>query len=247
MTTEEAKQLLLLYRPRSAQPPDRELEKALELARHDPDLKVWFERHCQLQATLQAAFRALPAPGHLKESILAGRKIVRPAFRWHKPAWLAAAALIALLVAVGALWMRPASTERFGLYRARMVRVALHEYKMDILTNDLAQVRQYLQGRGGPSNFDVPGPIQQLKVTGGGHIRWGKAPASMVCFDRGGGEMLFLFVINAADIKGEPPQPAAEKIGELQTLSWTDGQHAYVLAGPDDPEFASKYHPGLSN
>jgi len=116
---------------------------------------------------------------------------------------------------------------------------------MDIVTNDLRRVRRYLEEKGGPADFGIPNGLEQFNVTGGGHIRWGKAPASMVCFDRGGGQMFFLFVINSAAVKGEPQRPTPLKIGALQTLSWSQGTNTYVLAGPDDPDFEQKYGPGF--
>jgi hypothetical protein len=242
VTREEAKSILLLYRT-SADGHDPEIAAALEQARQDPELQRWFEEHKDLQARLRQKFAELPVPGDLKEAILAGRKIVRPALWWQQPAWLAAAALIALLIGIGAFWLRPAPTERFGLYRARMMRSVLHEYTMDMQTNDLRSLQRYLDAQGAPADFEVPKPLEQLKLTGGGRILWGKEPASMVCFDRGDKQMLFLFVINSGALKGEPQRPKLAKIGTLQTLSWTRGAHIYVLGGPDDPDFAQKYGP----
>jgi hypothetical protein len=242
VTTEEAKAILLLYRP-SADGRDPEMAAALEQASRDPELQRWFDQHRALQERLRQKFAELPVPGELKEAILAGRKIVRPALWWQQPAWLAAAALIAILIGIGAFWLRPAPTERFSLYRARMVRTIQHEYHMDVLTNDLPSLRQYLARKGAPADFDVPKPLAQLKLTGGGRVAWGKHPASMVCFDRGDKQMLVLFVIDSGALKGEPRRPSTAKIDTLQTLSWSQGPHTYVLGGPDDPEFAQKYGP----
>jgi hypothetical protein len=242
VTREEAKSVLLLYRT-SADSRDPDIAAALEQARQDPELQRWFDEHRALQERLRQKFAELPVPEDLKDTILAGRKIVRPALWWQQPAWLTAAALIAILIGIGAFWLRPGQTERFTLYRARMVRTILHEYHMDVQTNDLRKLRQYLELKGAPADFDVPKALEQLKLTGGGHIAWGKKPASMVCFDRGDKQMLVLFVINSGAIKGEPQRPKTARIDTVQTLSWTHGAHTYVLGGPDDPEFAQKYGP----
>jgi hypothetical protein len=242
VTSEEAKSVLLLYRG-SAGNRDPEMAAALELARHDPELQRWFDEHRAVQERLRQKFAELPVPAQLKEAILAGRKIVRPALWWQQPAWLAAAALIAILIGIGSFWLRPAQTERFSLYRARMVRTILHEYHMDVRTNDLRSLRQYLALKGAPADFDVPKALEPLKLTGGGQVAWGKQPASMVCFDRGDKQLLVLFVINSGALKGEPRQPIMARIDTVQTVSWTRGAHTYVLGGPDDPEFAQKYGP----
>jgi hypothetical protein len=117
---------------------------------------------------------------------------------------------------------------------------------MDVHTNDLQRLRQYLAIKGAPADFEVPKGLEQLKLTGGGHIPWGKQPASMVCFDRGDKQMLVLFVIDSRVLKGEPHQPKTAKIDTVQTVSWTHGPHTYVLGGPDDPDFAQKYGPAAN-
>jgi uncharacterized membrane protein YbaN (DUF454 family) len=237
MTSEEARQVLLLYRPDTADARDPEVAAALAQAARDPELQRWFDQHREFQGTLRQKFDALPVPEDLKDAILAGRKIVRPAFWWQQPAWLAAAAAIAIMIGLGALWLRPKQAERFSFYRARMVRVVLHEYQMDIVTNDLRRVRQYLAVKGAPADFPVPKSLAQLNITGGGRIPWRRDAASMVCFERADKQMLFLFVIDRGVINGEPEAPKATKIGALQTVSWTHGANSYVLAGPDDEEF----------
>jgi len=245
VTRDEAKSILLLYRT-SADSRDPEIAAALEQARQDPELQRWFDDHRAVQERLREKFTQLPVPGELKDAILAGRKIVRPALWWQQPAWLAAAAVIAILIGIGAFWLRPAQTERFSLFRARMVRSILHEYHMDVHTNDLQRLRQYLAVKGAPADFEVPRGLQQLKLTGGGQIAWGKQAASMVCFDRGDKQMLVLFVIDSRALKGEPREPKTARIDTLQTVSWTRGPHTYVLGGPDDREFAQKYGPSAN-
>jgi len=242
VTSEEAKQILLLYRPDGADANDPEFAAALEQMRQDAALQQWFDLHCEAQAKLREKFAALPVPENLKDAILAGRKIVRPAFWWQKPAWLAAAAMIAFLIAVGALWLRPGPLERFSIYRVRMAKTALHGYGMEIVTNDLVQLQQVLKKKGGPADYVIPQPLTNMRVTGGNHIPWGNTAASMLCFDRGDKRMVFLFVIDRSAIKGEPgAHPQLTKISSLQTASWTEGSNTYILAGPDDPDFLRKY------
>lgn len=49
MTRDEAKRILLLYRPDSVEPPDPEMEGALNLLKRDAELREWFEAHCATQ------------------------------------------------------------------------------------------------------------------------------------------------------------------------------------------------------
>lgn len=243
MSSEEAKQILLLYRTHTdAQDP--EMAGALQQVQRDASLEQWFSQHCRVQEKLRLAFAELPVPADLKEAILSGRKIVRPVFSWPRPAWLAAAAAVVVLLGLAALWLRPGPLERFALFRARMVRTAMHDYRMETRTNDLARLQAILLKKGGPRNYTIPKPLQGMRVIGGGHIPWGNESASMLCFDPGDKQMLFLFVINRSAIKGEPGKtPKLAKISQFQTASWSDAINTYVLVGPDDPDFIRKYGP----
>jgi hypothetical protein len=67
----------------------------------------------------------------------------------------------------------------------------------------------------------------------------------MVCFDRGGGSTLFLFVTKRSSLKDAPRQePTKAELAEidgLMTASWSQGNDTYVLAGPAEEGFADKY------
>ena len=243
MTRDEAKRVLLLYRSRGDLD-DAEIRAAVEQAQRDPELQRWFNQHCAAQRRVRDQFAKMPVPRDLKAAILAGHKIVRPVF-WRRPALLAAAASIAVLVGIAALWSRPGAFERFDLYRSRMVSTVWREYRMDISTNNLSAIHAYLAQRGAPTNYVVPLKLEQLSVTGGGRLKWGNQPVAMLCFDRGDQQMLFLFVVSRNTIRGEPGStPQVHTTGRLQTASWSDHANVYVLAGPPEADFVAKYGPG---
>ena len=67
-------------------------------------------------------------------------------------------------------------------------------------------------------------------------------PVTMVCFDRGDKQMLFLFVLKRSALKDPPPEtPQLAKVNQLVTASWSRGDNIYVLAGPEEADFAGKY------
>ena len=243
MTRDEAKRILLLYRSRRDLD-DAEIRAAFEQAQRDPELQRWFDQHCAAQRKVRDQFAKMPVPHDLKGAILAGRRIVRPIF-WRRPALLAAAASIAVLIGIAAFWSRPNSFQRFDLYRSRIVSTVWREYRMDIVTNSLPAIRGYLAQRGAPTDYVVPPKLEQLSVTGGGRLKFGNQPVAMVCFDRGDQQMLFLFVVSRDAVKGEPgATPEIHMTSRLQTASWSDGTNVYVLAGPPDSDFLGKYGPG---
>ncbi len=123
-----------------------------------------------------------------------------------------------------------------------MVRSALREYRMDLVTNDLSKVRHLMASRGAPSDFSVPKGLSQLPLTGGGVLQWRNHPVSMVCFNGGDNKMLFLFVMNRSAVKDPPPTiPNLGQINKLQTASWSEGNKTYFLAAPQEIKSLGKY------
>jgi hypothetical protein len=242
----EAQKILQLYRPQSDDASDRQIAEALKLARHDLELGNWLEEHNRFQTAMRAKLLEISAPTDLKEKILAQGKIVRPLPFWRNPVSLRIAASIILLfgICTGAflLWNKSRTPDRFADYESRMVRSALREYHMDVVTSDLKQVRELMISRGAPANFSLPKGLAQLQLTGGGVLRWRNNPVSMICFNRGDDQMLFLFVMNRSAVKDPPSEKAElEKISKLATASWSDGDKTYLLAGPEEANFLKKY------
>lgn len=244
MNREEAKRILEIYRPGTADAHDPEIAAALDEVREDAELQRWFEQHSALQRTLRGKFRDLPVPPGLKDSILAQRKIVRPEIWWRNPVWLAAAAAVVLLGGLASLWLRPRVPDRFTDYRARMVSAALRvgTYQMSIETNDMASVRRFMADRGAPSDYSLTRGLGGLSLTGGDSLQWRGHPVSMVCFDRGDKQMLYLFVLPRTVFKDPPPaSPELAKVKKLLTAGWTEGDKTYLLAGPEEADFGRKY------
>jgi hypothetical protein len=242
----EAREVLLLYRPGTTETPDPQMAQALELARQDPELGRWFDQHRAFQKTMRAGFRQIEVPAHLKLSLLTqkpGQQIATtPQAWWHSPAWLTAAAAVLLLLGLAGAWLKPRAPDRFANYQSRMVGEALRDYRMDLVTNDMQQIRQFMASRGAPADYDVTPGLEHLQLTGGGQLTWRSNPVTMVCFDRGDKQMLFLFVMKRSAVKDPPPEtPQLAMVHQMVTASWTRGDNTYVLAGPEETDFAKKY------
>src|ERR1039457_6927593 len=70
MNRDEIKQVLLLYRPGSADAEDPQIAEALALAKSDTELAPWLENHCARQSALRAKFRQVEPPAGLREQII---------------------------------------------------------------------------------------------------------------------------------------------------------------------------------
>jgi hypothetical protein len=169
-------------------------------------------------------------------------KILRPRFAWRQPVLWALAASVVLVCTLAGLWLKPSASDPLAQFQARMVGSALREYRMDLVTNDMRQVRQLLAKGGAPADYIVTPGLEKLQLTGGGLLRWQNHPVAMVCFDRGDNQMLFLFVLDRTALPNPPPAtPKFDKVNQLMTASWTQGDKTYVLAGPEEADFARKY------
>ena len=74
MNSRHAKEILVLYRPATADREEPEVAAALALAERDPELGRWLQDHCETQAALRARFKQIPVPEGLKEQILSERR-----------------------------------------------------------------------------------------------------------------------------------------------------------------------------
>jgi len=246
---EEAKQILLLYRPGTADAEDPQVEAAMKVACQDPELGRWFTQHAEFQKAMRSKLRQIEVPPHLKAGLLARNQIAFPSAWWRNPTviWLAAAAMVVVMV-VGLVALRNPRDrfDRFANFKERIVGEVQRQYVMDWETTDMSRLRKSIASRGGQSDYDIPKGLQKLKLTGGGVLKWQSHPVSMVCFDRGGGRMMFLFVMKRDAVKDPPPaqNPQLSIVHNYLTASWTRGDNSYVLAGQGEQDlqtFAKRY------
>lgn len=233
MTSQQAKEILLLYRPGTSDATDPDVAEALALASRDPQIGDWLAQHCAFQSALQANLRRIPVPDGLKEQIVS-EVPAQIALGRRRRAFQLAAALAALVLLIGsaAFWPRASSPPGFAAFRSRMARVALRPYNMDLATNDLGQIRRYLAESRGHGNFTIPAGLARVPVTGCARLTWQNEPVSMICFAKGGGTPLWLFVINRSCLSDAPTDPAPRfvKFNQLMTASWSADGKTYLLA-----------------
>jgi hypothetical protein len=236
MDSREAKQILAQYRPGDTDSPDPRMAQALELARKDPQLAVWFGQHCAAHVNLPTETDLWPAP--LKKEATAPPVAERPDFiLFHKTAlFMIGAAALALLAAW--LWSSygPAHRNNFASYRDRMARLVQRSYPMKIAVTDQSQLREYFRANAGPVGYVLPKNLEKLPATGGAVFTWHNQPVALLGLDGGGSTNLYLFLINRAVFSSPAPPDKLEflQVGRLNTATWTVGEMVYMLAGPGD-------------
>jgi hypothetical protein len=247
---DEAKTILLLYRPGTTDAGDPEIAAALELARRDPELTRWLVEHCARQEAVRTGFRKITAPAGLKEQIISEQAARGKIGFRRQSAVLAVVAVIAALVVLTPLWFqhRPAD-DAYTNWRNQMVSIALRGYGMDLATDNPAQVRAYLAQKNAPSDYVLPAPLEKTAVSGCAIEDWRGAKASMVCFRTGRplppGQQsdLWLFVIDRAVVKNAPlaGERRFVQVNRLMTVVWTEGDKLYVLGTEGDEQTLRHY------
>jgi hypothetical protein len=253
MTKQEAKEILKLYRPGTADAADPDFVEALEFCERDAELKNWFADHCAVYAALRSKFKQIAVPEGLKEQIIAERPVHRAPL-WQRAVLLAGAVAVVALVAFNLQqrW-RPSEPHDFAAYRSYMDGLAQRGYYMDLLTNNLDQIRLFLVQKQAIADYVLPAELEKNAKAAGcvASITWQGKPATMICFQSGrplkpGAQSdLWLFVTDRTTTTDAPVAsvPAYKKADGLITASWTVGNRTYVLSTEGDEQFLSKFLP----
>lgn len=249
MTRDEARHVLLVYRPWTADEQAAEFAEALERVRSDPELARWFEQHCAAQSAIRSALKSVTLPEGLREQIVSERKSRMAASQ--RRVLRVAVACIFIVMAALMFWPGGAaeSETSFAAYRGRMVRTALRSYDMELETGDPALIRAHLATNHCHADYVLPAPLTSATNTGCGALRWQGHRVSMICFRSGQplppGEKtdLFLFVMDRTAVDDAPPadKPQFNKVNRLTTASWTRDGMVYILAAPGGELFLKKF------
>jgi len=242
MTRDEAKQILGAVRPNGRDDSDPRMAEALRLAAQDPELARLLERQRTLDTTMTAGINSIPVPADLKQSILAGFKIVRPHFWQDWRATAAAAAAVVLLLA-GGFYVINHYASGFAAFRQQLVTENwAGDPHLDLETNDLATIRTWLSTNKAAGDFALPTALAGARLHGARIFEYENRRISLVCLSEGA-RHLHLYVFDKAPFSDLPPvgAPDFEKCGAWKTASWRQGNKTYVLTGMNYATFVSRF------
>jgi len=250
MNRDEAKAILLLYRPGTADAEDPQIAEALALAKREPELARWLAEHCARQEALRSQFRQITAPAGLKEQIISEQAARRRLVYWRPRLTLAALTVIALLVFLVPFRLsHPPSDNTLSVYQTQMASLALSGYAMDLTTNDPAQIRAFLAQKQAPADYLLPVALEKAAFAGCAVEGWQKAKVSMICFRTGRrlppnqSSDLWLFVVDRASLKDAPESgpPRFTALDRFITAVWAQGDKVYLLGTVVDEPAIRKF------
>lgn len=248
MDSQRAREILLLYRPDTSDANDTGFAEALEQAKRDPELARWFEAHCAQQSLVRKHLKQISVPEELRQRILDRVARHSTLVWWRRPAFqaLAAAAGIVLVAGLAWFWARPAPGDRFADYRDQIVRGVQRFYdmnSMDMLTNNLSEIRAYLAQNSAPADYVLTKPMEKLPGIGCNILKWRSNKVSLVCLDSGNTNILYLFVVDRSAVSDPPPAgpPRFVRIRKLLSASWSEENRVYILAAGGEEEFLRRF------
>jgi hypothetical protein len=242
MNNEEAKLILQAYRPGGQDANDPRFREALAQAQRDPELARWFANEQALDSRISTKVKAsITPPAHLKSRLLAQRRIVSPVAWWKRPVWqLAAAACLALVVTIAAIWLKPDHSNGFAQYRVDMAEFAGKKLdRLDLMSRDMEEVRRWLAQKESHGDLVLPVGLNGRPSLGCRLLDWKGHKVSLVCFELENKQVAHLLVVDSAAFKDAPTKsPVFNQVGDVATASWSRGGKTYVVAskGGNEPD-----------
>lgn len=230
MTHDEARFLLHAYRPNGADGGDPTLRDALEHAQRDPALRAWFEREQSYDRAVADKLRAITPPPGLREAILAGARVSSVPAWWRRPAWLAAAASVAILLVATFAWVRRGPL--ISLDEA--TRVAVHDMASETTHGShgtqFGAIGTWLENPANRLGAGVPVDLAQLRAQRCRTVRLGGREMFEICFQRGTWYHVYIAPRRGFDADLGAREPVFREQGQVATATWSDAKHVYVLA-----------------
>jgi len=246
MTRDEAKIILLRYRPGTTDREEPEMREALALAQVDEKLSRWLADNGASQQLLRTTFKQIQAPEGLLQQIISEHAASQRASVIRRR--FARISLVAALVLLGiigsTLWSgsRPQADNTLGIFEQQMAGYALRGYYMDLQTNDAEQIRAFLRQQQAPADYTISGPLQKATLIGCAVEGWQNSKVSMICLGTGaplaagGKNDLWLFVVDQKSVADAPKdsQPHFDRVNRLVTATWSEQGKLYLLATTAD-------------
>jgi hypothetical protein len=240
----EAKLVLQAVRPKDLEAPPPAIADALTLAQSDPEMKAWWEAQQAFDLKVAEKLNQVPVPEDLRATIFASRKIeqIRPQ-PILPPAWLAIAAAVAVLCAIGSQqWFKshgPLPREEYIAKVLPLLGSDDHTPSLGMTSSDQKAVMAWLRDRNAPVG-PLPDKMTSLATAGCQEYHVNGNSISVICFMTPSGGVAHLFIVPKSALLDPPPEgsPDMRKNEDgWTTASWSDKRMSYVLATQGGPEF----------
>lgn len=242
MDKQEARALLSVHRA-NENVGDPRFAAVEEIAAGDPELTRWWAEDQDIDRAITARLAAAAVPADLEARLASHSAVTSPVPQrpWRRSVVLAAAAMIALAVVFN-FWrgsFQPAAS--LADYRDEMVSFIKTTPSLEMETDKLDRISQFLETSGAPSQLEIPKALRELAPVGCRVLRFRGNDVTLICFRRTDGHIAHLFVVRRGALPRLPdaPQYAAAEDGWI-TAAWNGGDYDYLVAVQGDRATAEK-------
>lgn len=239
MNAEDAKLILQCRRPRGQDDHDPAIGKALACAAGDAVFMEAMRREEALDAAIGERLRSVEPPADLRRKILVGARVTRTRPVWRRPAWIAAAACLAVGAPLAVkYWPAGPQAPAFAALTLPELRGLAVQKLSDgpqvagVRTMD--DVKSYLARKHASCCVSVV--PEELCHCPGGPVGCAVyevkgREVTLICFNAGKLGEVHLFTVDASALEDRPGGPVYETGAGWHTCTWTAGDHVLLLAG----------------
>ena len=244
MDNNDAKLILQVCRPGGEDASDPFFAEALEQARLDPALRIWFAEQQAKDERMRGALQIIVPPHDLRDMIVRTQKIAQfPSGASRRKTQFVtllaiAACILFLLVAGGLIRLGMDRNEdhasTFAAVTQQILDLKRHDrVSLGEMSSDPAKLRSWLAERGAPSDFKVPPGLRGIPSLGCQTYDLNGVKVSLVCFALGPDQFVHVFVMDRDAIKDAPTDatPSVRTDGGVAVVTWSAGDKSYVLVG----------------
>jgi hypothetical protein len=234
MNRDEAKFILRAYHLGGRDAGDPLFREALEMIDRDPELREWFNEEQAIDSVIARKIQSVAVPPDLKAQLLAARKVIPVPAGWQKPiVWAAIAATLALMLTLASRQHSFHRQSHVAEFEKFVANAAATLDRLDVETNNVAAVRQWLSVHGAPNNFVLPSSLTGRPSLGCRLFEWNGQRVSLVCFEIENRRVAHMFVINRAgfgDLNASGSPQFQTRSDGITTAAWSDRERMYVVA-----------------
>lgn len=245
MNDDEAKLILQCARPGGQDDHDAAIREAMEQLSANAGAMENATAQRTLDAVTGQRLRDLEPPADLRRKILAGARLSRPRPWYLRPAWLAAAAAIAVAATLALKFWPAGQAPLFAAISLSDFRTAttqlLNEGPSLEKMGNMDVVREHIAGHSRIKSVPVP---ENLCHCPGGAIgcaifKISGQEVPLICFNAGRQGTVHLFTLDASALKDHPGGPIYSPVNGWHTLAWTSGNKLLLLAGSEQQSSSS--------
>ncbi len=230
MNREQARALLEVATLKQPDDFDSDMQDALKFAANDPELLSWYEKRKSFDRMVSSAITEVPVPVDFRSKLVHAMRQSSPRRTNTTWRWLAAAAVIALLAGVTAMWSLRDNGGHWEDEALTLVNeVDGGRMPLDHWDGNRSAIQSWLAERKSPAPNSLPQGMSVLASLGCKIVKVAGHPASIMCFGMpGSNEEAHLVVVDIPNASASAPVFHSKNGWNMVT--WNENGHSLMLA-----------------